>query len=111
MFTCCGVQISEMTITFNAKINSVTTASTVQASQFSTSSSSSSGFCFFVCKSSSFTSSYSSQETKKSSSKEEREFSLSVFVRAVQDDMPSGMEKILDILEEAIYVASQAANS
>jgi Protein of unknown function (DUF2589) len=111
MCTIGGVQISEMTITFNAKINSVTSSSTVSSSQFSTSSSSSSGFCFFVCRSSSFTSSYSSQQTNRNSNKEEREFSLSVFVRAVQDDMPSGMEKILDILEEAIYVAAQVANS
>ena len=33
---------------------------------------------------------------------QKREYSLDVHVRAVQDEMPAGLSKILDILEDAI---------
>ena len=48
--------------------------------------------------------SFSHQQTSKNSNKEEREYSMRVYVKAVQDDMPAGMKKILDVLESAILI-------
>ena len=34
---------------------------------------------------------------------------MRVYVKAVQDDMPAGMKKILDVLEQAIVITTKAA--
>jgi hypothetical protein len=34
--------------------------------------------------------------------KEEREYTMKIYVRAVQDDMPNGLERVLSILEQTI---------
>ena len=48
--------------------------------------------------------SFSHQQTQKNSNTEQREYSMRVYVQAVQDDMPAGMKKILDVLEQAILI-------
>ena len=48
--------------------------------------------------------SFSHQQTSKNSNTEQREYSMRVYVKAVQDDMPAGMKKILDVLEQAILI-------
>ena len=57
--------------------------------------------------------SFSHQQTQKNSNKEQREFSMRVYVRAMQDDMPAGMKRILDVLEhlleQAITITTKAA--
>ncbi len=51
--------------------------------------------------------SFSSQTTASSNSKERREFSLSVNVTAVQDELPGGLKKILSILERGFITANK----
>jgi hypothetical protein len=46
--------------------------------------------------------SVSYQKTTQQGSSVQREFSLDIHVKAVQDEMPAGMEKILGILEDAM---------
>ena len=56
--------------------------------------------------------SYSYKSTTNSGNRVERTFTLAIHVRAVQDEMPGGMEKILGILESSIrdnMVTRQAA--
>ncbi len=48
------------------------------------------------------TSSYANKQTSKNSNKEEREFSLNIRVRCVQDEIPAGLNRILNMLEEAM---------
>ena len=61
-----------------------------------------SGFLSFTR--TSCTTSFSTQTTAKNSNTEQRTFSMRVFVKAVQDDIPSGMSRVLNALEEAILV-------
>ncbi|MBN2471008.1 MAG: DUF2589 domain-containing protein [Anaerolineae bacterium] len=42
------------------------------------------------------------QNTRESSSKYVREYTMNIKVHAVQDDIPAGLERILDILEQTI---------
>ena len=58
----------------------------------------------FLFASVSLKSSFSHQMTSKNSNTEQREYSMRVYVRAVQDDMPAGMRRILDVLEQAILI-------
>ena len=52
----------------------------------------------------SFSASVSSQMTRTRSNTEERKFSMEVFVRVEQNELPAGMEKILKMLEDAVHV-------
>lgn len=87
---------------FNAKINSVTSSSTDISSLTKQQSSVSGGFGSLF--SASMSASYSNQLTVANSNTEQREFSMSIYVRAVQDTMPQGMQRILSVLEEAIII-------
>lgn len=100
-FAMAPLQIDECIIEFNAKISSVTRSETAIASQYSQSTTRSMNFLFY---SSSMTSSYSSQKAEKRSSKENREYSMKVRVKAVQDDMPAGTAKMLGVLESVIRI-------
>jgi hypothetical protein len=95
-------QIEEITISFNAKIQSTTLTSTTSNVASSVAYSDRWNWWIF---SGGFSCSYSNQEAKKNTNNEEREFSMSVELKAVQDDMPPGMARVLDILEEAIALA------
>lgn len=53
--------------------------------------------------------SYEAQQQRKS--KFVREYTMNVNVRAVQDDMPAGLSKVLDILEQTIKEKPVAASS
>lgn len=50
----------------------------------------------------SMTGSFSSQTERGTKGSETREFSLKVTVKAVQDEMPTGLAKVLSALEDAI---------
>lgn len=97
------LRVEEVTIDFNAKINSMTTYEIGRESSVDTQSSmSASGGLFFGKASASFKCSTSNKSSSKDTGKTERTYSLAVHVKAVQDEMPGGMEKILGILEDAI---------
>ena len=93
-------QVKECTVEFNSKLSSMKATSTESSSTYSETRSKSAGWF----SSSSFTSSFSSQRSDKNSNQESRSFSMSVFVKAVQDDMPTGLRKILEILDQAVLI-------
>lgn len=99
------IRIASTDIEFNVKINSVNTTSNSEESQSNVSNTTNASYKSWwspVSVSTSFSASFASQ--KKSSSTEEikKEFSLNIKVHAVQDEMPAGVSKVLDILEESI---------
>lgn len=93
------IRIEEMTIDFNAKINSM--------SKNTTSSSFTIGGEFeakqkWLGGSAKLSVSASYKKQRSSTSETKKTYSLAIHVKAVQDEMPAGMERILNILEENI---------
>jgi len=97
------IRVEEVTIDFNAKINSVQTKedTSERAYGFDTSTSAKAGFLFAKA-SVNMKASISQKSASKSTGSIERTYSMAIHVRAVQDELPAGMEKILGILEDAI---------
>ena len=52
--------------------------------------------------SASFSMTYANAQSARNSNTEQREFSMRVFVRATQADMPPGTQKLLDVLTSNI---------
>jgi len=93
------IRIDFATVDFNAKINSVEYVKTDTNLNINASLEAKAGWLFGSAKlkvSSSF------KKTTQQGSSVDRTYSMAVHVKAVQDDMPAGMEKILGILEGAI---------
>jgi hypothetical protein len=93
------IRVEEATIDFNAKINSVETSS--ESSELAV------GANLEVRQrwpsgSAKLNASFSFQKKTSSGSSVERTYSMQIHVRASQDEMPAGMEKLLSILEGAI---------
>jgi hypothetical protein len=104
------IRIEETTIDFNAKINSVEEAKTDD--QFKIDASLDATVKYppvFAIATVNLKVSTSYQKNTSSGSKVDRTYSMAVHIRAVQDEMPAGMEKLLGILEDAIK--SQPANA
>lgn len=104
------IRVASTDIELNVKINSINTSS--ESSDTDVSSSVNSGASYnawFARGHIDINASVSHQ--KKSSSTEEvkKEYSLNIKIHAVQDDVPVGMGRILDILEEAIVPKVAAA--
>jgi hypothetical protein len=93
------IRVEETTIDFNAKINSVQESTTTSSHDLSTSLSAKGGWGPVSVK---LKASYSYKKSSSASSKTERTYSLKIHVRAVQDELPAGTEKLLGILENAI---------
>lgn len=93
------IRVEETTIDFNAKINSVMESTTVSSKTLSGSLSVKAGWGPVSAK---LKCSYSTKKSSSSSSKIERTYSLAIHVRAVQDELPAGTEKLLSILENSI---------
>ncbi len=93
------IRVEETTIDFNAKITSIIESSA--ATQFGIDTEmSAKGGCLFASASLKVNCSYKRSTT--SSAKVERTYSMSVHVRAVQDELPAGTERLLSILENSI---------
>jgi len=93
------IRVEEATVDFNAKINSVEYRKTDTSFGIDASLEASAGWLWGSAKLKVSTS-YKSSTT--SGSNVERTYSMAVHVRAVQDEMPAGMEKIMSILQSAI---------
>lgn len=91
------LRVEETTIDFNAKINSITRQS--EKTKIGSKTKVRYGGLFNPVK---VNTSFSFQKQSSSGTTVNRTYSLSIHVRAVQDEMPGGMEKILGILEDAI---------
>jgi hypothetical protein len=101
------IRVEEVTIDFNAKINSVTESTTTSSSDLSASLGVKGGWgpvsAELKC-------SYSNKKSTSGTDKTERTYSLVIHVRAVQDELPAGMEKLLGILENSIKEVPKSAS-
>lgn len=93
------IRIDETTIDFNAKINSVSYRKTDTSLKVDASLEAKAGWLWGSAK---LKVSTSFQRNTQQGNTVNRTYSLAVHVKAVQDEMPAGMEKILNILEDAI---------
>jgi len=93
------IRIDLTTIDFNAKINSVEYRKTDTSLKVNASLEAKAGWLWGSAK---LKVSTSYQRTTTQGSSVNRTYSLAVHVKAVQDEMPAGMERILGILEGAI---------
>lgn len=101
------IRIDLTTIDFNAKINSVEYRKTDTRLKVDASLEAKAGWLWGSAKlkvSSSF------QRTSQQGNTVNRTYSLAVHVKAVQDEMPAGMEKMLSILEGAIVSTPAPTN-
>jgi hypothetical protein len=104
------IRIEETSIDFNAKINSVEETKTDETFKFNASLEAEAKYPpLFAVASVKLKVSTSYQKNTQTGTKVDRTYSMAVHIRAVQDEMPAGMEKILGILEDAI--ASQPAKA
>jgi Protein of unknown function (DUF2589) len=94
-----SLQIAELTISFNSKLTSMV-SSTDEKIEKSDNSYSRSNWNWWTVDRVSGTISSQTKNTK--TNDESREFSLNIKVRAVQDDTPGGLLKVLSIMEDAI---------
>ena len=93
------IRIDLATVDFNAKINSVEYRKTDTNLKIDAELEAKAGWLFGSAK---LKVSTSFQRTTSQGSTVDRTYSMSVHIKAVQDEMPAGMEKILGILEGAI---------
>ena len=93
------LRVEEVTIDFNAKINSVIESTSASSSELAASLAVKAGWgpvsAELKC-------SYSNKKSSSSTDKTERTYSLIIHVRAVQDELPAGLEKLLGVLENSI---------
>jgi hypothetical protein len=93
------IRVEEVTIDFNAKINSVVESTTASSSELNASLAVKGGWgpvsAELKC-------SYSTKKSTSATDKTERTYSLAIHVRAVQDELPAGLEKLLGVLENSI---------
>jgi hypothetical protein len=100
------IRIDTTEIDFNAKINSVEYRKTVSNLKVDASTEAKAGWLFGSAK---LKVSTSYQRTSTQGNSVNRTYSLAVHVKAVQDEMPAGMERLLGILEDAITSTPAAA--
>jgi len=91
------IEISEIILDFNVKLNSVSNSETSTSTDFSGSSSSSGG-----TQGVNFQAAISTQRLTRDNVKVQRDFSLTVHVRASAAPLPVGIQRILDQLDVAI---------
>ncbi|HET8538804.1 MAG TPA: DUF2589 domain-containing protein [Anaeromyxobacter sp.] len=97
------IRIEETTIDFNAKINSVEEARADSSTKVDASLDATVKYPpKFSIATVNLKVSASHQKNTSSGYKVDRTYSMAVHIRAVQDEMPAGMEKILGILEDSI---------
>lgn len=104
------IRIEETTIDFNAKINSVEETKTDETFKFDASLDAKVRYPpLFAIASVQLKVSTSYQKNTQTGTKVDRTYSMAVHIRAVQDEMPAGMEKILGLLEDAIKAQPASA--
>lgn len=97
------IKIDYTDIEFNVKINSVSNTSSSSNSDTSVKSDTTAGYKGWRFNASTtLNASFSNQKASSSSEEVKKDYSLNIKVHAVQDDMPAGMSRILDILEDNI---------
>lgn len=94
------IRVEETTIEFKAKINSVSTHENSSSFGVNANLAVKHGWGLGSVKMNVNT---SYQKQSKSGKQETKTYSMNVRVHAVQDEIPAGMEKVLNILEESIF--------
>jgi hypothetical protein len=95
------IRIDDMTIDFKAKLTDMVEKNT--SSTFALDSTVSGKYsAFWSPVKMEFRVSASAKTSSSSQSSQKREYNMDIHVRAVQDEMPGGLSKLLDILEDAI---------
>ncbi len=100
------IRVEEATIDFNAKINSVTSVRSKRDTAFGVSAKVEVDWWWV---SASLQTSYSSRTSTTAAQKTERTYTMAIHVRAVQDEIPAGTGRVLDILENAISEVPESA--
>ena len=97
------ILVESTDIELNVKINSIFNTSESSESKVdgSLNASASAKFLFFKGNVN-INASVSNQKQKSESEEVKKEYSLKIKIHAVQDDLPAGMSRILDVLEESI---------
>lgn len=93
------IRVEETTIDFNAKITAVKESTTTSEHGLGVELKAKAGWGWG---SASLKVNYSYKKSTSASQKVERTYSLAVHVRAVQDELPAGTERLLGILENSI---------
>ncbi len=97
------IRIASTDIELNVKINSMENTSSSDDSSKDMGGSATVGYKGFGASvNATFSASVSTQKKTSSTEEVKKEFSLNIKVHAVQDEMPMGISRILDILEESI---------
>jgi hypothetical protein len=96
-----SIMIKDVTIDFNAKINSVQVSQSASNSSFGASLTANAGFKALAM-TAKLSCSFSSSKSSSSSDKTDRTYSLAIHVHAVQDELPEGLDRVLRILENSI---------
>lgn len=97
------IKVDNADIEFNVKINSISNSKSYEKSNNDVKSSSNFSYKGWgINAGTSLNASFSNQKSTSSSEEVKKDYSLNIKVHAVQDDMPAGMSRILDILEESI---------
>lgn len=97
------IKIDNTDIEFNVKINSISTTNSSDVTNSSIKSDSNFGYKGWgFSASTTLNASVSNQKSTSNNETVKKDYSLNIKVHAVQDDIPAGMSRILDILEETI---------
>lgn len=97
------IKIDHTDIEFNVKINSVSNSRNSEKSNTNVNNETDVGYKGWgLHASTNLKTSISNQKTSTSGEEVKKDYSLNIKVHAVQDDMPAGMSRILDILEDSI---------
>lgn len=104
------IKIDNTDIEFNVKINSVSTTESSDTTNSTLKSDSKFGYKGWGFKANTtLNTSISNQKSTSSNETVKKDYSLNIKVHAVQDDMPAGMSRILDILEGTISTKAVSA--
>jgi hypothetical protein len=100
------IRVEETTIDFHAKINSVQESTATTETGLATELKAKAGWLFGSVK---LKVNYSQKKSTSATQKVERTYTLAVHVRAVQDELPAGTDRLLGILENTITEVPGAA--
>lgn len=109
------IRIDDMTIQFKANINAETASqdTTTTATNTNVNTNVTGRYGWGPAKvEASFSAAYSAKKdsTSAANSKYAVEYTMDIYVHAVQDDIPAGMQKVLNILNDSISIPSQTQN-
>jgi hypothetical protein len=96
------IRIEEATLDFNAKITSMAYDREAVTKNTSAGGGAKTGKFFSYFGSASLKASTSTKRVSRTGTTENKTYSMAVHVRAVQDEMPAGMERLLGILEDSV---------